>query len=45
MTILFRIPPGNALREGFEQWLQKWVLGLKDHDEFLDLLGKERVSN
>jgi len=31
-------------REGFEQWLQKWVLGLKDHDEFLDLLGKERVE-
>jgi glutaconate CoA-transferase, subunit A len=31
-------------REGFEQWLQRWVLGLKDHREFLDLLGKERVE-
>ncbi len=31
-------------REGFEQWLQTWVLGLKDHREFLDLLGKERVK-
>ncbi len=31
-------------REGFEQWLQTWVLGVKDHHEFLDLLGKERVE-
>ena len=44
MTILFRIPQSNRSREGFEQWLQKWVLGLKNHREFLDLLGKERVE-
>jgi glutaconate CoA-transferase, subunit A len=31
-------------REGFEQWLEKWVLSVKDHREFLNLLGKERVE-
>jgi glutaconate CoA-transferase subunit A len=31
-------------RDGFEHWLQKWVFGVKDHREFLDLLGKERVE-
>ncbi len=31
-------------REGFEQWLQKWVLGVKDHREFLERLGKDRVE-
>ena len=31
-------------REGFEQWLQTWVFEVKDHHEFLDLLGKERVE-
>jgi glutaconate CoA-transferase subunit A len=31
-------------REGFEQWLQKWVLDVKDHSAFLNLLGKERVE-
>ena len=31
-------------REGFEQWLQKWVLDVKDHRGFLDLLGKERME-
>jgi glutaconate CoA-transferase subunit A len=31
-------------REGFEAWLQKWLLGVKDHREFLDLLGKERLA-
>jgi glutaconate CoA-transferase, subunit A len=30
--------------EGFEQWLQKWVLSVKDHREFLDLLGRERLE-
>jgi len=29
-------------REGFEKWLQKWVLDTKDHRDFLNLLGKER---
>jgi glutaconate CoA-transferase subunit A len=31
-------------REGFEQWVKKWVLGVKDHRTFLELLGKERVE-
>jgi len=31
-------------REGFEQWLQKWVLDMKDHRGFLELLGKERME-
>lgn len=31
-------------REGFEKWQKKWVLGVKDHREFLDLLGKERLD-
>jgi glutaconate CoA-transferase subunit A len=31
-------------REGFEQWLQTWVLGVKNHREFLAFLGKERVE-
>ncbi|HJU61496.1 MAG TPA: CoA-transferase [Candidatus Binatia bacterium] len=30
--------------EGFEQWLDKWVLSVKDHREFLDLLGTDRVA-
>jgi glutaconate CoA-transferase subunit A len=31
-------------REGFEQWLQKWVVDVKDHRGFLELLGKERME-
>jgi glutaconate CoA-transferase subunit A len=31
-------------RAGFEQWLQKWVLAVSDHGEFLRLLGTERVE-
>jgi glutaconate CoA-transferase subunit A len=31
-------------REGFQQWLAKWVLGVKDHSEFLQLLGTQRVE-
>lgn len=30
-------------REGFERWLEKWVLSVKDHKEFLARLGEERV--
>ena len=40
----FEYHKATRSREGFEQWLQKWVLGLKDHREFLDLLGEERVE-
>jgi glutaconate CoA-transferase subunit A len=31
-------------RDGFQQWLQKWVLGVSDHRSFLELLGKDRVE-
>ena len=31
-------------REGFERWIDKWVLGVKDHREFLQLLGEERIE-
>lgn len=30
-------------REGFERWLKQWVLGVKDHREFLARLGENRV--
>ncbi len=29
-------------REGFEQWLQEWVLRVKDRAEYLSKLGKAR---
>ncbi len=31
-------------REGFEQWLKKWILDVADHDAFLNLLGSERIQ-
>ena len=31
-------------RQGFERWLEKYVLGVKDHRAFLQLLGSERVE-
>ena len=40
----FEYHKATRSREGFEQWLQTWVLGVKDHREFLDLLGEERVE-
>jgi glutaconate CoA-transferase, subunit A len=40
----FEYHKASRSREGFEQWLQKWVLGVKDHRKFLELLGKERVE-
>jgi len=30
--------------EGFQQWLGTWVLAVKDHHEFLSLLGQSRVG-
>lgn len=33
----------SRTREGFERWLEKWVLGVKDHREFLARLGEGRV--
>jgi len=29
---------------GFQSWLQKWVLGVKDHEGFLKLLGPSRIE-
>jgi glutaconate CoA-transferase subunit A len=40
----FEYHKATRSREGFEQWLQKWVLGVKDHCEFLELLGKDRLE-
>ena len=40
----FEYHKATRSREGFEQWLQKWVLGVKDHRAFFDLLGKERME-
>jgi glutaconate CoA-transferase, subunit A len=40
----FEYHKATRSREGFEQWLQKWVLRTKDHREFLDLVGKERME-
>lgn len=31
-------------REGFERWLETWVLGVKNRAEYREKLGKERVS-
>jgi glutaconate CoA-transferase subunit A len=33
----------SRTRDGFERWLEKWVLGVKDHEEFLARLGQDRV--
>jgi glutaconate CoA-transferase, subunit A len=30
--------------DGFERWLKNWVLGVEDHREFLNLVGKERIE-
>jgi glutaconate CoA-transferase subunit A len=31
-------------RDGFIKWLEKWILGVKNHSEFLQLLGAQRVE-
>ena len=40
----FEYHKATRSREGFEQWLQKWVLAVKNHHEFLELLGKGRLE-
>jgi glutaconate CoA-transferase, subunit A len=40
----FEYHKATRSREGFEEWLRKWVLSVKEHRDFLDLLGKERVE-
>ena len=40
----FEYHKATRTREGFEQWLQEYVLGVKDHRSFLNLLGSERIA-
>jgi glutaconate CoA-transferase, subunit A len=39
----FEYHKATRTKEGFEQWLQKYVLAVKDHRAFLNLLGSERI--
>jgi glutaconate CoA-transferase subunit A len=32
-------------REGYLKWLKKWVLGVKDREEYLKLLGEEKIKS
>jgi glutaconate CoA-transferase, subunit A len=34
----------SRTREGFERWLQDWVLGVADHQEYLARLGEHRLG-
>ena len=40
----FEYHKATRTSEGFEQWLQKYVLGVNDHRAFLNLLGSERIA-
>ena len=40
----FEYHKATRSRAGFLEWIERWVLGVKDHRAFLDLLGKERVA-
>ena len=40
----FEYHKATRSRKGFEEWLRKWVLPVKEHRDFLELLGKERVE-
>ncbi|MBI2534339.1 MAG: CoA transferase subunit A [Deltaproteobacteria bacterium] len=40
----FEYHKATRTREDFEQWLQKYVHGVKDHRSFLSLLGSERIA-
>ena len=40
----FEYHKATRTREGFEQWRQKWVLGVEDHRAFLNLLGNDRIE-
>jgi glutaconate CoA-transferase subunit A len=44
-NFFFEYHKATRSREGFEKWLQKWVLEVKDHREFLELLGADRVQS
>jgi glutaconate CoA-transferase, subunit A len=40
----FHYHKATRTRDGFEQWLNKWVLGVEGHREFLTLLGDKRLE-
>jgi len=40
----FEYHKATRTREGFEHWLDKWVLGVNRHAEFLQLLGEARIK-
>ncbi|MGH7875100.1 MAG: CoA transferase subunit A [Candidatus Binatia bacterium] len=40
----FEYHRATRAREGFEQWLQNWILNVADHDAFLNRLGEERIK-
>lgn len=40
----FEYHQATRLREGFDKWLQEWVLGLENHAEFLLRLSAARVD-
>lgn len=40
----FEYHQATRSREGFEKWLQEWVLGVADHGGFLQRLGETRVQ-
>ena len=41
----FEYHQATRTREGFEKWLQEWVLGVGNHREFLRRLSKARIDN
>jgi glutaconate CoA-transferase, subunit A len=41
----FEYHQATRTREGFERWLQDWVLGVADHQAFLKHLGNDRIEN
>lgn len=41
----FEYHQATRTREGFERWLQDWVLGVADHQAFLRHLGNDRIEN
>jgi glutaconate CoA-transferase, subunit A len=40
----FEYHQATRTREGFERWLQEWILGLADHRAFLHRLGQARIE-
>ena len=40
----FEYHKATRTREGFEHWLDKWVLGVNRHAEFLQWLGEARIK-